>query len=306
MTRQQVLIIGSVWVEPNSSAAGKRMLQLITQFLERAYEVTFVSAAQKSEKAFDLVSLGVHESFIELNHISFDHFIKKLQPQIVLFDRFITEEQFGWRIAEHCPQAIRVLDTEDLHCLRKTREICLKKNIQFSQEELLKQDISKREIAAILRCDLSLIISKFEIEILKNTFKIEESILMYLPFLFDRIDSCHQQKWKSFEKRAHYVFIGNYMHKPNVDAVLSLKNEIWSKIRAHLPNVEIHIYGAYLNQQIEQLQNKKEGFIIKGFAENANQVVGNARVVLAPLNFGAGIKGKLTEAMICGTPSITT
>ena len=306
MTRQQVLIIGSVWVEPNSSAAGKRMLQLITQFLERAYEVTFVSAAQKSEKAFDLVSLGVHESFIELNHISFDHFIKKLQPQIVLFDRFITEEQFGWRIAEYCPQAIRVLDTEDLHCLRKTREICLKKNIQFSQEELLKQDISKREIAAILRCDLSLIISKFEIEILKNTFKIEESILMYLPFLFDRIDSCHQQKWKSFEKRAHYVFIGNYMHKPNVDAVLSLKNEIWSKIRAHLPNVEIHIYGAYLNQQIEQLQNKKEGFIIKGFAENANQVVGNARVVLAPLNFGAGIKGKLTEAMLCGTPSITT
>jgi glycosyltransferase involved in cell wall biosynthesis len=96
------------------------------------------------------------------------------------------------------------------------------------------------------------------------------------------------------------------MHKPNVDAVLSLKNEIWSKIRAHLPNVEIHIYGAYLNQQIEQLHNKKEGFIIKGFAENANQVVGNARVVLAPLNFGAGIKGKLTEAMLCGTPSITT
>ena len=306
MIRPQVLIIGSVWVEPNSSAAGKRMLQLITQFLERAYEVTFVSAAQKGEKAFDLVSLGVHEFFIELNHISFDHFIKKLQPQIVLFDRFITEEQFGWRIAEHCPQAIRILDTEDLHCLRKTREICINKNIQFSQEELLKQDISKREIAAILRCDLSLIISKFEVEILKNTFKIEESILMYLPFLFDRIDSYHQQKWKSFEERAHFVFIGNYMHKPNVDAVLSLKNEIWSKIREQLPSVEIHIYGAYLNQQIEQLHNKKEGFIIKGFVENANQVVGNAKVVLAPLNFGAGIKGKLTEAMLCGTPSITT
>ncbi len=306
MIQQQVLIIGSVWVEPNSSAAGKRMLQLITQFLERGYEVTFVSAAQKSEKAFDLISMGVHESFIELNNISFDHFIKKLQPQIVLFDRFIMEEQFGWRVAEYCPKAIRILDTEDLHCLRKTREICLKNNIDFSQEELLKQDISKREIAAILRCDLSLIISVFEIEILKNIFKIEESILMYLPFLFDEIDKHQQQKWKYFEKREHFIFIGNFMHKPNVDAVRSLKNVIWSKIRKDLPKAEIHIYGAYLNQQIEQLHNEREGFIIKGFVEDAAQVVGNAKVVLAPLSFGAGIKGKLTEAMLCGTPSITT
>ena len=306
MRQQQVLIIGSVWVEPNSSAAGKRMLQLITQFLERGYEVTFVSAAQKSEKAVDLISMGVHESFIELNNISFDHFIKKLQPQIVLFDRFIMEEQFGWRVAEYCPKAIRILDTEDLHCLRKTREICLKNNIDFSQEELLKQDISKREIAAILRCDLSLIISVFEIEILKNIFKIEESILMYLPFLFDEIDIHQQQKWKYFEKREHFIFIGNFMHKPNVAAVLSLKNEIWSKIRKGLPKAEIHVYGAYTNQQIEQLHNEKEGFIIKGFVEDAAQVVGNAKVVLAPLSFGAGIKGKLTEAMLCGTPSITT
>lgn len=306
MRQQQVLIIGSVWVEPNSSAAGKRMLQLITQFLERGYEVTFVSAAQKSEKAVDLISMGVHESFIELNNISFDHFIKKLQPQIVLFDRFIMEEQFGWRVAEYCPKAIRILDTEDLHCLRKTREICLKNNIDFSQEELLKQDISKREIAAILRCDLSLIISVFEIEILKKIFKIEESILMYLPFLFDEIDIHQQQKWKYFEKREHFIFIGNFMHKPNVDAVRSLKNEIWSKIRKGLPKAEIHVYGAYMNQQIEQLHNEKEGFIIKGFVEDAAQVVGNAKVVLAPLSFGAGIKGKLTEAMLCGTPSITT
>jgi glycosyltransferase involved in cell wall biosynthesis len=306
LTEQQVLIIGSIWVEPNSSAAGKRMLQLITLFLERGHIITFVSAAQKSAKAFDLTSLGIQEFPIELNNGSFDNFIKKLQPQIVLFDRFIMEEQFGWRVAEHCPEAIRILDTEDLHCLRKTREICLKKNIPFSYEELLKQDISKREIAAILRCDLSLIISPFEIEILKNTFKVAESILMYLPFLFDKIDVYQQQKWNPFEKREHFVFIGNFMHKPNIDAVLSLKNEIWSTIKKQLPKAEIHIYGAYLNQQIAELHNKKEGFIIKGFVENANEVVGNAKVVLAPLNFGAGIKGKLTEAMLCGTPSITT
>ncbi len=306
MQRKSLLIIGAVWVEPNSSAAGKRMLQLIAQFLERDYKITFASPAQKNEKAIDLISSGINEVAIELNNASFDVFVKELNPTIVLFDRFMMEEQFGWRVAENCPQAIRILDTEDLHCLRKTRELCLKQQVHFSVEELLKQDITKREIAAILRCDFSLIISTFEMELLKNTFQIAENILMYLPFLFDEITESQQKKWQSFEDREHFVFIGNFFHKPNVDAVLTLKNKVWTAIRKQLPKAEIHIYGAYVNQQIQELHNKKEGFIVKGFVEDANEVVENAKVVLAPLNYGAGIKGKLTEAMLCGTPSVTT
>ena len=306
MQKKSLLIIGAVWVEPNSSAAGKRMLQLITQFLERGYKITFAAASQKNEKAIDLISLGIDAVAIELNNASFDVFVKELQPTIVLFDRFMMEEQFGWRVAENCPEAIRILDTEDLHCLRKTRAFCLKKQVPFSVDELLKQDITKREIAAILRCDFSLIISTFEMELLKNTFKITDTILMYLPFLFDEITVKQEKKMQSFEERMHFIFIGNFFHKPNIDAVLTLKNEIWHLIRRQLPKVEIHIYGAYMQQQIQELHNKKEGFIVKGFAEDANKVVESAKVVLAPLNFGAGIKGKLTEAMLCGTPSVTT
>ena len=306
MQRKSLLIIGAVWVEPNSSAAGKRMLQLIAQFLERDYKITFASPAQKNEKAIDLISSGISEVAIELNNASFDVFVKELNPNIVLFDRFMMEEQFGWRVAENCPQTIRILDTEDLHCLRKTRELCLKHHVHFSAEELLKQDITKREIAAILRCDFSLIISTFEMALLKNTFHIAENILMYLPFLFDEITESQQKKRQSFEDREHFVFIGNFFHKPNVDAVLTLKNKVWSAIRKQLPKAEIHIYGAYVNQQIQELHNKKEGFIVKGFAEDADEVVENAKVVLTPLNYGAGIKGKLTEAMLCGTPSVTT
>ena len=306
MTQQHVLIIGYVWVEPNSSAAGSRMLQLIEQFLKQKWKVTFASPAQKSETAASLNSIGVDEVSIELNNTSFDHFIKDLQPTIVLFDRFMMEEQFGWRVAENCPNAVRILDTEDLHFLRKTRHQQLKKAEEFTTDALLKSEDAKREIASILRCDVSLIISTFEMDLLKNIFKIDERILYYLPFLLDKIDESQVEKWKPFEEREHFIFIGNFFHKPNIDAVITLKKKVWSEIRKFLPKVEIHIYGAYLNPQIQQLHNKKEGFIIKGFAENAHEVVGNARVVLAPLRFGAGIKGKLTEAMICGTPSVTT
>ncbi|QXP72285.1 glycosyltransferase [Polaribacter sp. R2A056_3_33] len=282
------------------------MMQLIEQFLKHNFKITFASPAQKSEKATSLNSLGIDEVSIELNNASFDDFIKELQPTIVMFDRFMMEEQFGWRVAENCPNAIRILDTEDLHFLRKTRHQQLKKGEEFTTEALLKSDDAKREIASILRCDMSLIISTYEMDLLKSVFKVDEKILYYLPFLLDRIDENQQGKWKSFDERANFVFIGNFFHKPNVDAVLTLKTEIWSEIREQLPKAEVHIYGAYASQQINQLHNKKEGFIVKGFAEDAKEVVRNARLVLAPLRFGAGIKGKLTEAMICGTPSVTT
>jgi len=306
LSLQQVLIIGTVWVEPNSSAAGARMIQLIELFLKQNHKVTFAAASQKNENSVALNSIGVNEVSIELNNTSFDHFVKKLNPTIVVFDRFMMEEQFGWRVAENCPNAIRILDTEDLHFLRKTRHQQLKKGEEFTTEALLKSDDTKREIAAILRSDVSLIISTYEMELLKSVFKIDEKILYYLPFLLNKIDENQIQKWKPFEERNHFVFIGNFFHKPNIDAVLTLKNEIWGKIKAALPEAEIHIYGAYANQQIHQLHNKKEGFIIKGFANNAKEVVEKSKVVLAPLRFGAGIKGKLTEAMICGTPSVTS
>ena len=183
---KKILIIGYVWVEPNSSAAGSRMLQLIKFFLKQDYKITFASTAQKGEKALDLKTLGVEEVKVELNDSSFDEFVKELNPTIVVFDRFMIEEQFGWRVADVCPNAIRILDTEDLHSLRKVRQEAIKKNIEFSNKELLKTDIAKREIAAIYRCDLSLVISTFEIELLQNVFNIDPCLLYHLPFSFKR------------------------------------------------------------------------------------------------------------------------
>ena len=85
-----------------------------------------------------------------------------------------------------------------------------------------------------------------------------------------------------------------------------MKETIWSLIRKQLPKVDIHIYGAYPSQKVFQLHNDKEGFLIKGRVEDAKEVISNARILLAPLRFGAGIKGKLLEAMEYGTPSVTT
>lgn len=305
-TEHHVFIIGAVWVEPKSSAAGNRMLQLIQLFLEQGWQVTFGTVSSKNTNSLDLTEFGVKEVSIKLNDTSFDQFIEELDPTIVVFDRFMTEEQFGWRVTEYCPDALRVLDTEDLHCLRKTRHEALKRGGKFSNDMLLNSDIAKRELASIYRCDFSLIISIFEMKLLKEVFKVDASLLCLIPFFLDRIDKEKQQRWKPFEDRKHFISIGNFLHAPNMDATVQLKKQIWKLIRKEIPDAELHVYGAYPTQQALQFHNEEEGFFIHGFVEGADEVIEGSRVLLAPLRFGAGIKGKLTDAMLNGTPSITT
>jgi glycosyltransferase involved in cell wall biosynthesis len=281
------------------------MLQLIQIFQTQNWDVSYASTATSSPNAINLANLGIDSHSIKLNSTDFDVFLKKLSPDIVVFDRFIVEEQFGWRVAETLPNTLRILDTEDLHCLRNAREIAVKENSAFNENDILKTDIAKREIASILRCDLSLIISTYEMKLLTNLFHIDKSILHYIPFLLDKIDTEQIKSLPKFEERNHFYFIGNFLHKPNYDAVLYLKKEIWPLIAKQLPQTELHIFGAYPSQKVLQLNKPKERFVIKGRLDRLEGLK-NYKVCLAPLRFGAGIKGKLVEAMQYGTPSVTT
>ncbi|KQB38340.1 glycosyltransferase [Flavobacterium aquidurense] len=303
---KKLLIIGFVWPEPNSSAAGGRMMQLISIFVANGFEITFASPALDSDFMVDLSEFGVKKISIELNNSSFDDFIIELNPDIVLFDRFMIEEQFGWRVSENCPKAIRLLDTEDLHCLRTARQKAFKENRIFELNNLLSEEVAKREIASILRCDLSFIISEFEMEILKDVFKIDSDLLHYLPFLIDEMSEGDLVKLPSFQERKNFVFIGNFLHEPNWNTVQYLKETIWSLIKKQFTDAVLEVYGAYPSQKVLQLHQPKNGFFIMGRAADANEIVKKSRIVLAPIRFGAGLKGKLLEAMQCGTPSITT
>jgi len=279
------------------------MMQLINCFYKQQWQISFASPAQKTEHMADLSQLGIDAEHIELNKASFNTYISNKKPDIVIFDRFMMEEQFGWRVEKFSPDSLRVLNTEDLHSLRQARHDAIKQNRPFVTEDLY-NDHGIREIAAIHRCDLTLMISEVETKLLVNTFHVPETHVFHLPFMLPApqpIDTLPR-----FEQRQHFISIGNFRHAPNWDAVLQLKTDIWPKIRKRLPHAEMHIYGAYPPPKATQLHNAKEGFLIKGWAENAQTVMQKARLCLAPLRFGAGIKGKLVEAMQMGTPSITT
>ncbi len=302
MSAKKLLIIGLVWPEPASSAAGTRMIQLVNLFLAKGYQITFASAASKSDFSYDFSNTSIIEQEIKLNDESFNSFLKELNPEIVLFDRFMVEEQYGWRVQQECPDALRILDTEDLHFLRQARQQSTKK-----QEALnLFSDTAKREIAAILRCDLSLIISETEMKLLEEQFKIDASLLYYLPFLEQEITAATIQNWIPFADRADFVFIGNFLHEPNWHTVQTLKTKVWPMLRKKLPEAKLNIYGAYPSQKVLQLENKAEKFFVKGRTLNAQETIAQHRILLAPIQFGAGVKGKFIDAMQVGTPSVTT
>lgn len=301
-SQKRLLIIGFNFPEPSSSAAGSRMMQLIDLFLSNEWKITFLTSAKETEHSEKLEKLGISTGNIYPNDEKANRIFTELQPQIVLFDRFMIEEQFGWRVAESCPDALRILDTEDLHFLRKARREALKQNKPIDLQSVL----AKREIASILRSDLTLMISDVEMELLKNTFRIDENLLWYSPFLFSKISENAFDSFPTFEERKNMIFIGNFLHAPNYDAVLYLKNEIWPLIHQKDPSIKMEIYGAYPPQKLKQLENKQQNFLIKGRAENLENTFQNARILIAPLRFGAGLKGKFFDAMQNGTPSITT
>lgn len=299
----RLLIIGHTYPEPSTTAAGTRMMQLISIFQEEGYQLHFATSASKNDKSVDLKSLGVSEDIIQLNSPKFDDYILGINPDIVLFDRYIMEEHYGWRITKNCPNAIKILDTEDLHFIRKAREIEFKKagnldNLDFYTET------AKREVASIMRCDLSLIISEYEMSILIHKFKIPESILHYCPFMVS--ETKNPVDLPSFDERNGFMTIGNCFHAPNIDSILYLKKEIWPLIRVQLPSSQLSIYGSYAPQHITELHNEKEGFLIKGWAPSIQEAMSKTKICLAPLRFGAGLKGKLIDAMTYCTPAITT
>ena len=291
------LFIGYVWPEPTSSAAGLRTWNLIHDLMDANYHITFASPSQSNAFTTAIQDQGIRTVTLQANDSAFDSFIRDLNPQIVIFDRFVIEEQFGWRVQENCPRAVRILDTQDLHFLRRSREKALE-----SQGELqLITDDTCREIASIYRCDLTLMISDYEDQLLKTTFHIPEDLLLLKRFHYSP-----PKLSKSFHERNHFMMIGNFRHPPNRDGILWMKKEIWPLIRKTLPSAEFHCYGAYPPREIMNLSDRASGFIIQGATADQYLTLSQYRVNLAPLRYGAGIKGKISDGWWTGTPVVTT
>ena len=325
-----VLFLSFVPLSPETSAAGVRTRDLMEGFLKAGFSDVHYACASKMDEQENrevnkqLVERGVkfYANAIPNREDAFKTVLEecgKRNPiDVVVFDRFLAEEAYSFRVREMCADALRVLDMQDCHALRRERarivglessggsgdtSNVIERSINAKPEAT--DDDFAREISSIFRSDLTLVCSSAELELLHAACGVPKEKLCLAPF-FETIDT------KSIitpfaDRKDVFVSIGTFNHAPNVDGLRYLKKEIWPLIRGKLPNAEFHAFGATcLPKHVDELNDAKNGFFVKGFCKDIGETLSTAKVLLAPLRFGAGIKGKIIEAFKYGTPVITT
>ena len=311
--KRHALIFSTVWPEPNSSAAGVRQFQWIHFLLKQNFRLTLISPSkQKGETDWGSLSLpaGVECLPLPLNQSSVKEVLRSLNPDVVMFDRFILEEQFGHFVYENCPNALVLLETQDLHFVRRAREPIrenyLSAKTKFDSAKLYQTETALRETAAIERVDYSFVVSSFEEKLLRESFDLGPKKVAWIPFFYDEPIEAAQFA-KPFAERNSWVWVGNFRHAPNIDGLRWFRAEVWPRIRIRLPGARLKIYGAYPSKEVMDWNSpEKTGISVLGSAPDLKTVFENARVNLAPLRFGAGIKGKILEGLRFGVPAVST
>lgn len=289
----------TVWPEPGSSAAGWRTMDVLEALGFAGAEISVASAAGPSPFAVDVSALGFATRTLPMNDAAFDRAVGEIQPDIVIFDRFRTEEQFGWRVERAVPGALRVIDSSDVHALREAR----RRAVEKGEKENLWNAVALREMAAFYRSDLTLVISRAEMEILTTRYGLPPALLAYWPLLVGEEAIGEGQTWT---ERQHFCLIGNFRHPPNRDAIAWTREVVWPHVRALWPEAEGHVYGAYAGTARPEWHDPANGFVMKGRTPSVEDCLGRYRVNLALLRYGAGLKGKVLDGLRTGTPTLVT
>ena len=318
---KKMIYFSYAWPRNNYSAACERSIKFYELFLKNNYFCEFITPSNKrkhiSENLNHLFSRTL--TIDNNNKNEMEIFLnKKKNLEFSVFDTFLAEEFYSFYIHENFPECLKILDTQDLHSIRKIRE---KKYFDFLENkdiedikisEILKIDkidekesLFSRELSSIFRSDLVFLTSDFEYRFLTQNYNLKN---LYLSrFIYDPDDFNNNElnlDQRNFEKRKNFVWIGNFQHKPNFEAVKLLKEKIWPLIRKKLPKAELHIYGANFPKDFEDIE-KIPGIKKKNLMPNLKRLQ-KYKALLAPIFFGGGIKGKITDSWFNSLPVVTT
>ncbi len=182
------------------------------------YEVSFISPGKMNNYTEEMKQKGIHTFQCQPNDAAFDTLLHQLKPNLVIFDRFVTEEQFGWRVRNIAPHAALIIDSQDLHSLRHARQdaILKGKTIEDIVSTIPTVDSSEllREVSTIHRADHTLVVSSFEKHILTQHYGVPAEKISLAPFYYPKVSVSNFPSW---EERRNFTMIGNFRHDPNKD-----------------------------------------------------------------------------------------
>lgn len=295
---RRVLVIDHCTPTPNEDAGSLVVFNLLVLLREMRFQATFIpedNFLYMPEHTAVLQRFGVEMLYAPFVTSVKQHLIEfgKRYELVLLVRPAVVERHIG-NIRNYCPRAKILFHTIDLHYLRMSRQAELQSD---SGQQRDAEDMRQREFAAVLASDATIVVSTAELIILQA--ELPHTKLHVLPLVLDIAGTT-----KSFSERKDLVFVGGYQHMPNVDAVHYFVSTVMPILRKRLAGVRFHIVGSRPPPDIRALASSD--VIVTGFVEDLSSVLDKMRVSVAPLRFGAGIKGKIGSAMANGLPVVAS
>ena len=296
--RRQVLVIDALTPTPDQDSGSLRLINLMRLLREEGAHVVFLPANRAHAGAYTrhLQHMGVEAwhaphaarppAWLREHGARFD---------AVMVCRHYVAREFLPLLRRHAPQARIVFDTVDLHYLREQRGAALAGDAALKRAA---QRTRALELDVIARSDITLVVSEAERDLLaKDAPAATVGVLSNLH----RLGSAG----RSFAQRRDLVFVGGFRHPPNVDAVRWFVQEVFPLVRAVEPEVRFHCIGGHVPPDLQAL-GLRPGVVIHGHVPDIDPYLEGCRVALAPLRFGAGVKGKVNLSMAHGQPVVAT
>lgn len=213
---------------------------------------------------------------------------------LVLLFRFAVVRKHLAAVRQWCPSAKVVMHTSDLHFLRESREAALRGDDEMAARA---ERTREQELEAIRQVDAAIVHSPVEQELLRHACP--ETRVCLFGWAIEVPGTSIP-----FDARRDIVFVGGFRHVPNVDAVHFFAAEVMPLLRARLPGITFHIVGSHAPESVLALTGP--GIVVHGFVADLGSLLDRMRVAVAPLRYGAGIKGKVLTTMSHGVPGVVT
>lgn len=294
----QVLIIDASTPMPDHDSGSLRLVNLMRLLCEQGGHAVFLPADLQHVKPYTeaLQRLGVEVWYVPFASRATAWLREHgMRFQTVIVCRHHVAKAFMPLLRKYAPQARIVFDTVDLHYLREQRGAEL---AGHRAPAAVAARTRALELDCIARADLTIVVSDEERQLLS----------LELPTArVETLSNLHQLAGPGlpFAQRRDLVFVGGFRHPPNADAVAWFVQAVFPLVRAHLPQVRFHCIGGNVTAQIRALDTSP-GVLVHGHLADITPYMDGCRIAIAPLRFGAGVKGKVNLSMAHGQPVVAT
>jgi glycosyltransferase involved in cell wall biosynthesis len=296
--RARILWVEACVLTPDQDSGSLRTLRLLKILVGMGCKVTFVADNLQNHQPYvgQLEAEGIEvlrTPFVK----SVANYLREFGPDydVITLCRHYIAIQYVDLVRQHCPQAQVWFDTIDLHYLRLRRQYALDNN---PATKSLSELAYREEMEVIKKSDITIVVSDVEVaEIAVEAPSARVEVV-------SNIHELHDGKTQR-EGREHIMFVGGFQHPPNVDAVEFFAEQIWPAFRASHPETKALIIGSKMPDSL-RAYGERRGLEMVGFVEDLTPYYQNCVMAIAPLRYGAGVKGKVNQALSFGLPVVGT